>query len=164
MRTLLLRTLTLVVPIGLAGPAAGQPDPGYAVVPMEQRLTVLGVIGDAAVEVQAMLALLIAGAVGSLAVWAVSLGKVSDARRAVAALGRLRIVRSGAAPLGFATASYVLLSGFIGISNVRPTPSLTVMAPGFAEATLAVMLGLLASAVAVICERHLEARIRRAAA
>jgi hypothetical protein len=36
------------------------------------------------------------------------------------------------------------------------------MAPGWAEAALAVMLGLLATTVAVVCERHLEGRIRRA--
>jgi biopolymer transport protein ExbB/TolQ len=38
------------------------------------------------------------------------------------------------------------------------------MAPGWAEAALAVMLGLLATFVAVVCERHLEGKIRRAAA
>ena len=164
MRTILLRLLGLAALTGLARPAVAQPEPGYTVVPMDQRLTVLGVIGDASIEVQAMMALLIAGSIGAVVVWAINVGKVGDPKRAAGALGRLRIVRSGAAPLGFATASYVLLSGFIGISNVRPTPSLTVMAPGFAEATLAVMLGLLASTVAVICERHLEAQIRRAAA
>jgi biopolymer transport protein ExbB/TolQ len=164
LRTILLRTLAFAAVTGFAGTAAAQPEPGYTVVPAAERLTVGGVFADASVEVQIMLALLIAGAVAALAVWATSFGKTSDARRAATALGRLRIVRSGAAPLGFLTASYVLFAGFIGISNVRPTPSLTVLAPGFAEATLAVMLGLLASAVAVICERHLEARIRRAAA
>jgi biopolymer transport protein ExbB/TolQ len=101
-----------------------------------------------------------------VAVWATSLGKVGkgDAKGVAGALGRLRIVRSGAVPLGFFTACYVLFHSFIGMANVRPVPSLTVMAPGFAEATLAIMLGLLATAVAVICERHLEGRIRRAAA
>jgi hypothetical protein len=39
-----------------------------------------------------------------------------------------------------------------------------VLAPGWAEAAMAVMLGLLATTVAVLCERHLEGRIRRAAA
>ena len=47
---------------------------------------------------------------------------------------------------------------------MRPAPSISVMAPGWAEAALAVMLGLLATTIAVTCERHLEARIRRAAA
>ena len=52
---------------------------------------------------------------------------------------------------------------FIGIANVRPSPSLGVLAPGFAEAFLALALGFGATAVAAVCERHLEARIRRAA-
>ncbi|HEY0647346.1 hypothetical protein [Phenylobacterium sp.] len=148
------------------GLAFAQPDPGYTVVPPGQRLTVAGVFADASLEVQLMLALLIAAALGAVVVWGLSLGKVGggDAKAVATALGRLKIVRSGAAPLGFLTASYVLFAGFLGIANVRPTPTLTIMAPGFAEATLAVMLGLLASALAVICERHLEARIRRAAA
>lgn len=148
------------------GLALAQPDPGYTIVPASERLTVAGVFADASVEVQLMLALLIAGAVAAVVVWGLSLGKVGggDAKAVATALGRLKIVRSGASPLGFLTASYVLFAGFLGVANVRPAPTLTIMAPGFAEATLAVMLGLLASALAVICERHLEARIRRAAA
>jgi hypothetical protein len=146
--------------------AWAQPDPGYTVVPPGERLTFADVIADAAPEVQIMMALMFAGAVGAVAVWALSLGKVGkgDAKAVAGALGRLKIVRSGAAPLGFLTAAYVLFSGFLGIANVRPAPTLTILAPGFAEATLAIMLGLLASAVAVICERHLEGRVRRAAA
>jgi hypothetical protein len=76
----------------------------------------------------------------------------------------LKIVRSGGAPLGALAASYTLTSGFMGLANVRPTPSLAVLAPGWAEAAAALMLGLLATTVAVLCERHLEGRIRRAAA
>lgn len=166
-----MRTIGLGIRLGLAassapGLAFAQPDAGYALVPASERLTVGRVFADASLEVQLMLALLIAGAAGALVVWGLSLGKVGggDAKAVATALGRLKIVRSGAAPLGFLTASYVLFAGFLGIANVRPTPTLTIMAPGFAEATLAVMLGLLASALAVICERHLEARIRRAAA
>lgn len=165
-----MRTIGLGM-LGLAassapGLAHAQPDPGYTVVPASERLTVAGVFANASLEVQLMLALLIAGAVAALVVWGLSLGKVGggDAKAVASALGRLKMVRSGATPLGFLTASYVLFAGFLGIANVRPTPTLTIMAPGFAEATLAVMLGLLASVLAVVCERHLEARIRRAAA
>jgi hypothetical protein len=161
--------LLLSITGALAGaPVAvwAQPDPGYTVVPPGERLTFAGVIADAAPEVQVLMALMFAGAIGALAVWASSLGKVGkgDAKAVAGALGRLKIVRSGATPLGFLTAAYVLFSGFLGIANVRPTPTLTIMAPGFAEAMLAIMLGLLASVVAVICERHLEGRVRRAAA
>lgn len=161
MRTILLKTLALAMTFASA--AAAQPATGYTAVPPAERLTVGRVFADASTEVQAMLALMILAAVAAVAVWGMSLGKAADPRAAATALGRLRIVRSGAAPLGFLTASYVLFAGFIGIANVRPTPSLTVLAPGYAEATLAIMLGLLASALAVIGERHLEARIRQAA-
>ena len=167
MRTTGLRTLIAGVAGAMAASAAlAQPEAGYTVVPASERLTFAGVVADASPEVQAMMALMALSTLAAVAVWATSLGKVGagDAKGLAGALGRLRIVRSGATPIGFLTAGYVLFAGFIGISNVRPTPSLTVMAPGFAEATLAIMLGLLATAVAVICERHLEGRIRRAAA
>jgi hypothetical protein len=80
-----------------------------------------------------------------------------------AALWLLRIVRSGGAPLGALAASYILMCMFIGMANVRPAPSLSVLAPGWAEASMALMLGLLATTVAVLCERHLAGRIRAAA-
>ena len=165
MRTIGIGMLGLAA-LSAPGLAFAQPDPGYVVVPTSERLTVARVFADAALEVQVMLALLIAGAIGAVVIWGLSLGKVGggDAKAVATALGRLKIVRSGATPLGFLTASYVLFAGFLGIANVRPAPTLTIMAPGFAEATLAVMLGLLASALAVICERHLEAQVRRAAA
>jgi len=134
--------------------------------PPAERLSVLGVLAHATGAVQAAFAILIAAAVAAVAVWAMSLGKVGggDAKGVAVALGRLRIVRSGGAPLGLLAASYTLFACFLGMANVRPAPSLTVLAPGFAEAALAVMLGLLATTVAVVCERHLEGRIRRAAA
>lgn len=149
----------------LAGAACAQPQP-YTVVPPAERLTILGVFADASLEVQLAFAILLVSTLAALAVWATSLAKVGqgDAKGLAGALGRLRIVRSGAMPLGFLAASYILFSGFLGISNVRPAPTITVMAPGWAEAALAVMLGLLATTVAVVCERHLEGRIRSAAA
>lgn len=149
-----------------AGAAAAQTEADYTVVPPSERLSFGGVFADASVEVQAAMALMIAGAIAAVVIWALSLSKVgqADTKALAGGLGWLKIIRSAGVLLGVLTASFILLAGFIGISNVRPTPSLTVLAPGFAEATLAVMLGLLASTVAVICERHLEARIRRAAA
>jgi hypothetical protein len=148
------------------GAAVAQPVAGYAVVPAAERLTVGRVFGNASPEVQLVFAILLVSVLAALAIWAMSLPKVGkgDAKGLTAALGRLKIVRSAATPLGLLGASYVLFSGFLGIANVRPAPSITVMAPGWAEAALAVMLGLLATTVAVACERHLESRIRRAAA
>lgn len=171
MRRLISKTILTVGAIALAGAAraeavANGPAAGYDVVPPDQRLTVARVFADAAPEVQGVLALLLISTLAALAVWTMSLGKVgrADAKGLAGALGGLRIVRSGATPLGLLAASYILFGGFLGIANVRPAPSITVMAPGWAEAALAIMLGLLATTVAVICERHLEARIRRAAA
>lgn len=140
--------------------------PVYTVVPVAERLTVGAVFNDAAPEMKVIMALLLIATVISLVVWAMSLGKVGkgDAKGLAGALGRLRIARSAGVPLGFLGAAYVMFSSFLGISNVRPAPSLTVLAPGLAEATLAIVLGLLATTVAVVCERHLEGRIRRAAA
>ncbi|MGA0604969.1 hypothetical protein ACO2Q0_03130 [Phenylobacterium sp. VNQ135] len=149
-----------------AGAAGAQTEADYTVVPVAERLTFGGVFADASLEVQIAMALMIAGAIASLVIWAMNLSKVgrADTRALAGGLGWLKIIRSAGVLLGVLTASFILLAGFIGVANVRPTPSLTVLAPGFAEASLAVMLGLLASTVAVICERHLEARIRRAAA
>ena len=147
----------------VTGPVA---KPVYTLVPLAERLTVGGVFADASVEMKLILALLLVAAVASVAVWALSLGKVgsADAKGLAGALARLRIVRSAGVPLGCLAAAYVMFSSFLAISNVRPAPSLTVVAPGLAEATLAIVLGLLATTVAVICERHLEGRIRSAAA
>ena len=145
---------------------ASGPAVGYQVVPAEARLTLVGVLANATPTVQILMVVLIAATLIVVVIWAVSLPKVGqgDAKGLAGALGRLRIVRSSGALLGLLAASITLLSGFIGMANVRPTPTLAVLAPGWAEAALAVMLGLLASSVAVICERHLEGRIRRAAA
>lgn len=141
-------------------------EPVYTVVPAGERLTVGGVFANASPEMQVIMILLAAATLAAVVVWALSLDKVGkgDAKGLAGALGRLRIVRSAGVPLGCLAAGYVMFSSFLGISNVRPAPTLTVVAPGLAEASLQIVLGLLATTVAVICERHLEGRIRRAAA
>lgn len=160
------RRLATGMGAALGAGAASAQEAGYTLVPAAERLTVGGVFADASREMQGVMFLLLAAAAASVVVWAMSLGKVdkADAKGLAGALARLRIVRSAGVPLGCLAAAYVMFSSFLGISNVRPAPSLTVVAPGLAEATLAIMLGLLATTVAVICERHLEGRIRRAAA
>ena len=137
-------------------------DAAYTVVPAAQRLSLAGVFADATPVNQVMMALLVGATLASVAIWATSLLKLGRGEVPVVGLGRLKIVRSAGAMLGLLGASYTLLNGFIGMANVRPAPGLTVMAPGWAEATFLVMLGLLASTVAVICERHLEGKIAQA--
>ena len=151
------------------GAARAQADAeaaAFTVVPAAERLTIVRVFADAAPEVQLVFGLLVLAVGVAVVTWAMSLGKVgtADAKGLAGALGRLRIVRSAATPLGLLGASYTLFAGFMGIANVRPAPSISILAPGWAEAALAVMLGLLATTIAVACERHLEARVRRAAA
>ena len=148
----------------LAAGAALAAGPAFA--QGREPLTLGDVLLNAAVPVQVVMIGLIVAAVVSLGLWGAGLAKVGqgDAKGLAGALGRLRIVRSAGAPLGALAASFTLMSGFVGLANVSPQPSLAVLAPGWAEAALAVMLGLLATSVAVICERHLESRIRRAAA
>jgi len=174
MRTMGLSLAAGVVAVMAAGAAWAEPtyvtgqvaEPTYTVVPVAERLTVGGVFADASLEMKVIMLLLALGAVAATAVWGMSLGKVGqgDAKGLAGALARLRIVRSAGVPLGCLAAAYVMFSSFLAISNVRPAPSLTVVAPGLAEASLAIVLGLLATTVAVICERHLEGRIRCAAA
>lgn len=164
------KIITTVAPAAglmmLAAGAARAEEAAYRLVPASERLTFGDVFADASLEMKTVFAILILSAVGAVAIWALSLGKIGrgDAAGLATALGRLKIVRAAGTPLGALAAAYVLLWGFIGIANVRPAPAITVMAPGWAEAALAVMLGLLATTVGVLCERHLEARIRRAAA
>lgn len=150
----------------LAAGAALAAGPAFAQERDTRPLTLGDVLLNAAVPVQVVMIGLIVAAVMSLGLWGAGLAKVGkgDAKGLAGALGRLRIVRSAGAPLGALAASFTLMSGFVGLANVSPQPSLAVLAPGWAEAALAVMLGLLATSVAVICERHLESRIRRAAA
>jgi len=71
----------------------------------------------------------------------------------------LSALAAGGPLLGLFGAAYGLMDMCIGIANVRPAPSVTVLAPGYAEAGLSVTLGLLAGAIAVIGHRHLRARL-----
>lgn len=141
----------------LSAPAWAQDAYSPVVVPVAERLTLGGVFGDATLVVQLVMAGLMAATLIGLALYAMALTGRGVAR----AVGFLRALRTAGPLLGLTAASLTLLSSFIAVSNVRPAPSLTVMAPGIAEALLAVMLGLIAASVAVICGRHLEERVRR---
>lgn len=142
--------------------AMASAEASYTVVPAAERLTFGGVFGDAALEMKVLMLALVAGMIVGLVRWGMGLGrlKAADAGGVASAVGFLRMVGGGGALLGLAGAAYVLLAGFIGVANVRPTPTFTVMAPGYAEAALAALLGLLASAVGVMCAKHLEGRLR----
>jgi hypothetical protein len=123
-----------------------------------ERLQLLSVIAHAKPVVMLCLLLLAAAIVSATAVWIVQLTK----GRAVAAAGRVGIFLSGlmaAGPLiGLTAAAYGLFDMCIGIANVRPEPTVTILAPGFAEAGLCVTLGLLAASLAALYRLHLGLR------
>jgi hypothetical protein len=122
--------------------------------PVDQRLDLLKVFAHAQPVVQVFLFLLIVLLVASVAVW---IGQLSPSRRSS---GRGEATLSAilvAAPLfGLTAAAYGLLDMSIGIANVRPTPDLTILAPGFAEASLCILLGLLAASLAAAFRAHLR--------
>lgn len=100
-------------------------------------LTLLAIFANAAIPVQLIAFLLVAGLIAAPVMAAIRPG----ARW-------LTAINKSALPLGFAAAAYTLLAGAVGIANLGATPSLAVLAPGLAEALMMAMLGLLTAGVA----------------
>ncbi|MDP3801293.1 hypothetical protein [Brevundimonas sp.] len=121
-------------------------------------LTPGDVFGDAAPSVKLVMLLLVAGA---LAAVIVTVLKLASGRRLSGGSAYVSALRLGGPLLGLMGAMYVLLMGFIGIANAGAPVPVTVLAPGFAEAALLFLLGLLAGVVGVICHWIIEARIDR---
>jgi len=156
--------MSAAIALSAGGALADPVGNGLTHVPPEALLTYGAVFANAAPVVQIVFLILLTSVVLALVIWTMNISRTDNAIRVGTALGRLRIIRSAATPLGCLAASYTLFSSFMGMANVRPAPSISILAPGWAEAALAVMLGLLATTIAVTCERHLEARVRRATA
>ena len=136
-------------------------DPQFIPIPTGDRLDLMGVFAHAGPVMKVVLFGLLAVSLIAVAVWIVQLMRPAQRRshEAAAASDWLSGVAAAAPLIGFFGAAYAVLNGFIGISNVRPAPSLTVLAPGLAEAMLSVGLGLLAAAIATIGSRHLRAKL-----
>lgn len=129
------------------------PDAALAVV--AERLTFIGIVAHAKPVVMLVLAGLAVSTVIASLVWIGELAGRTAGRGGRTFLHTL----AGAGPLiGLFGAAYGLMDSFIGVSNVRPVPSLSILAPGYAEALLSVALGLLAGAIATIGHRHLNGR------
>lgn len=130
--------LSAVAPLMLATPALAAPA--------AVRLTVGGVFGDAAAPVQVIILLLAVSIVAA---------PVLLALRRPAALSALA---KGAPLLAGAASLFTLLAGAVGIANSPVVPSLTVMAPGFAEMLFLMVMGLLATFSAVVCRELAKPR------
>jgi hypothetical protein len=108
-----------------------------------------GVFADAWRGAAGVRCLLIRDRAAAVLIWGLSLPKVGkgDAQGAGRRRwGGLRIRALGGDAARLPGGQLHPVRGFLGIANVRPAPSISVMAPGWAEAALAVMLGLLADA------------------
>lgn len=127
------------------------------------RLDSARVFLDASLLNQAIMLTLMATAAAALVLWLLGLARAASTRpsRSVAGLRYLKGMWVGALLLGLFGASHTLLAACFGLANVRPTPALAFVAPGFAEAMLQVTLGLLAATLSVICHQDLDARLRR---
>lgn len=132
----------------------------YTRVPADQLLTPVRAFGDATPMIRLVMAGLLIAAIAAIAIWAHQLVRLKRAQLARTAY--LRGLAAAGPLLGLFGAVYGELNSFLGVSNLRPTPTLTIMAPGIVEALLCLGIGLFAAWIAVICRWHLEGRISRA--
>ena len=143
--------------VGVASFLAALAVPGVAFA-APARLTLAAVFGDAAPSVKLVMLALV---VGALAAMIVTVLKLASGRRLSGGSAYVSALRLGGPLLGLVGAMYVLLMGFIGMANVGEPVPMAVLAPGYAEAALLFLLGLLAGVVGVICHWIIEARIDR---
>ncbi|MDB5419534.1 MAG: hypothetical protein JWP50_2953 [Phenylobacterium sp.] len=122
-------------------------------IPIDQRLNLLAILAHAKPVVQVFLFLLIVLLIASVVVW---IGQLAQGKRAAVGDDMLSAVLISAPLFGLTAAAYNLLDMSIGIANVRPTPDMTILAPGFAEASLCILLGLLAASLAAAFRAHLR--------
>jgi MotA/TolQ/ExbB proton channel family len=146
--------------LAAAAPAFAQPvatpDAPLAIVPLAQRLTLAGIFSHAKPVVQLIIAGLVVAIAYAAFVYVRDLVGRKDSR--VGGQVFLFALAGGGPLIGLFGAAYNMLDSSIGVANVRPTPSLSILAPGLAEASLCLCLGLLAGAIATIGHRHLTGR------
>ena len=123
------------------------------------RLTLSTVFFDADETMKALMILLVAAALIAVIVTGL---KMSSGKRLAGGSAFVAALRLGGPLLGLLGAVFVLLNGFLGIANAGGPVPMPVLAPGFAEAALLFLLGLLAGVVGVFCHWIIEARIDRA--
>jgi hypothetical protein len=124
----------------------------------DQRLTLFRIVEHATPAVQLII---LALAAGILVAIAVCLVKLSAGPRLSGGSAYLSGLRLGGPLAGLLGAAYGALNMTIGLSNVVGPVPLNVLAHGFAEVMLMIVLGLLAGAVAVIANWAVESRIDR---
>jgi biopolymer transport protein ExbB/TolQ len=121
------------------------------------RLTIATVFFDADETMQGLMVALVAASLAAIVVTGLKLASGKQLNGGSAFVSALRL---GGPLMGLVGAAFVVLMGFIGIANFGPVP-MPVLAPGFAEAALLFLLGLIAGVVGVVCHWIIEARIDR---
>jgi biopolymer transport protein ExbB/TolQ len=152
--------LAALVATHASAEAYAPPDARLVPVAPEDRLTVFGIFIDADPVVKLVMAGLLVAAVAALVLWILQLGRRTPSPRAMAFLSAWS---GGAVLVGLFGAAYTLMNSMLGLSNLRPAPTISVVAPGIAEALASVMLGLLGAAIATLAHRHLQGRALRIA-
>jgi len=137
-----------------ASPALAQP------VPLEgpPSLTPAVIFMDAALPIQAVVFLLLAGAAGAVVV---TIRKLARGGPIVGGSAYLSALRLGAPLLGLLGAAYGAMNMFIGIAHVDRDLPLAIVAPGIVEAIFTILIGLLVGFIAVICNWAVESRVDR---
>lgn len=113
---------------------------------------------DAAAPIQAVVLALIVAAIAAVVVTA---KKVASGRHLTGGSAYLSALRLGAPLLGLLGAAFNGLMMFGALAKFGPQP-INVLAPGLAEATFLVVMGLIVGVIAVICHWAVEARVDRA--
>ena len=121
-------------------------------------MTPVTIFLDAAVPVQAIVVALIVAAIAAVVV---TVRKVASGPHLSGGSTYLSALRLGAPLLGLLGAAFNGLMMFGALAKFGPQP-INVLAPGLAEATFLVVMGLLVGVVGVICHWVVEARVDRA--
>lgn len=136
MRKLALR-IAAIAPVLLATPAFAAPA---------GRLTLVDVFSNAAAPIRLIALLLLAALV------------VAPVLLAIRRPQPLSALAKGAPLLGGAAVLFTLMASAIGIANSPVVPSLTMLAPAFAEMLLLLVLSALATFSAVVCSELAKPR------
>lgn len=111
------------------------------------------IVGDAAPAMKLVILILITAVV-------VTVRKMLSGKHLTGGSAFISALRLGAPLLGLLGAAFNGLMMFMAIANVGPQP-INILAPGLAEATFLLVLGLTVGVVAVICHWTIESRIDR---
>lgn len=120
-------------------------------------MTPVTIFLDAGPSIKAIILILVVAAITAVVV---TVKKVASGRHLTGGSAYLSALRLGAPLLGLLGAAFNGLMTFGALAKFGPQP-INVLAPGLAEATFLVVMGLIVGVIAVICHWAVEARVDR---